>query len=616
MTRQLIKYLLAFGVLMMMSRCANVGSPNGGIKDENPPILKASKPEVNSLGFDGDRVRIFFDEIIVLKSINDNFLVSPPMENKPLIRAYGKELSVEFKDSLQSNTTYTLYFGDAVVDNNEGNIYDNFSFSFSTGYQLDTMRLQGYVIDAETLDPISGIIVGIYANHHDSVFTQNVPLRIAKTDAEGWFSVNNVKPGQYIVRALLEMDNDFKFSQPTETIAFCDSIFATSQGTLTLMDSVFRDSIGEDKEVIPIFVEMQARDTIVYYPDSIILKAFTEARVFQALESKERKPDNFMSFTFASPIGEMPSIALQDDPMRQDWYLTEFSEDSLTLNYWLRDTSLAHQDTLMVYFDYQVSDTLQQLVWKRDTINMRFKHKKKSARQMRREKKEDEKQDTPKVTPLKLVTTASASVPYFDDLYIQSAQPVSNYSLSGIHLFKIINDSTEQAVKYIWDEDPNRLYRMSYKWDEEARYRLMIDSATFRDIYNQVNDSLSYVFGIKGEDKYSTIILNVFNLKENAVVQLLDKSQQVLESFSVDSEGEELYFEYLEPGDYYINLFYDTNGDGLWTTGEYASKLQPEELRFFNKKISAKAYYEIAEDWDVESLHILEQKPIELRDNK
>lgn len=616
MIKQTIKYLLALGVLVMMSRCANVGSPNGGIKDEDAPILKSSKPRVNSLGFDGDRVRIFFDEIIVLKNITDNFLVSPPMEKKPLIRAYGKELSVEFEDSLQSNTTYTLYFGDAVADNNEGNVYKNFSFPFSTGYQLDTMRLQGHVIDAQTLDPIAGIVVGIYANHHDSVFTQNVPLRIAKTNAQGWFSVNNVKPGKYIVRALLEMDNDFKFSQPTETIAFCDSIFTTSQATLTLMDSVFRDSLGEDKELIPIFVEMQPRDTIVYYPDSILLKAFVEARVFQTLESKERKPDNYMSFAFASPLQEMPRIALQDDPMRNDWVLPEISEDSLTLSYWLTDTALVHQDTLMVYFDYQVSDTLEQLIWKRDTINMRFKHKQKSARQLRREKKEEEKQDGPKNEPLKLVVTASSSVPYFDNLYIQAAQPVDDYVLAGIHLYEVINDSTLKTLKYVWDEEPNRVYRMAYKWDQDANYRLTIDSATFRDIYNQVNDSIGYNFAIKGEDKYSTIIMNVNHLEENAVIQLLDKSQNVLESFSLSSDGGEVYFEYLEPGDYYINLFYDSNGDGLWTTGEYALKQQPEEYRFFNKKISAKAYYEIAEDWDVEAVPILLQKPKELKQNK
>ena len=613
MIKRIVKYIIPLVMLLALSRCANVGSPTGGIKDEVPPELKSSKPTANALGFKGERVRIFFDEIIVLKNLNDHFLVSPPTEKKPVVRAYGKELSVEFDDTLQSNTTYTLYFGDAVADNNEGNVMKNFSFSFSTGYEMDTMRLQGHVIDAESLDPVAGIVVGIYSNMHDSTFIKNVPLRIAKTNKEGWFSVNNVKPGKYIVRALLEADNDFKFSQPTERIAFCDSIFTTSQKTVTLMDSIFRDSIGEDKEIIPIFVELQPRDTIMYYPDSILLRAFKEDRVFQALETKERKPDNFMILAFASPIEEMPKISLFDDPGRDDWFITEIAEDSLSVNYWITDTALVSKDTLMVLMDYQVSDTLEQLVWKRDTVNMRFKHKQKSARQMRREKKEDEKSETPKVKPLKLVTTASSAVPYFDDLYIQAEAPILSYQLSGIKLYEEVNDSTFKPLKYVWNEDPNRVYRMSYKWDQDSKYRLTIDSATYTSVYGLVNDSVTYDFAINGEDKYSTIILNVFNLKGNAIVQLLDKSQAVLDSYPVDAQGGEVFFEYLSPNDYFIRLFYDANGDGFWTTGDYELKQQPEEMRFFNKKISAKAYYEMEEDWDVEALPLLEQKPLEIK---
>ncbi len=614
MKRNSLKYLMGLFLLFSLSRCANIGRPDGGMKDEIPPVLKDSKPIVNSLGFDNDKVRIFFDEIVVLKNLSANFLVSPPMNKTPRVSAYGKELFIEFEDTLQSNTTYTLYFGDAVVDNNEGNMLRNFSFSFSTGYDLDTMRLQGIVVDAATLDPVSGIIVGIYDNYNDSVFTKNVPLRIAKTNANGVFSVNNVKPGAYIVRALLEMDNDFKFSKPTETIAFCDSIYTTHQETLTLLDSVFKDSVGMKREIIPVFVKMQPRDTIVYYPDDILLRSFQEKRFFQVLNTKERLLENIMNFEFEYPLTQEPHIALLDDTLREDWIYSEISDDSLMMTYWIKDTSLVNLDTINIRYDYQVFDSLAQLVWQRDTIAMRFKRKKKSARQQRREEKNAEKENiVEKAPPLKMSSNVSGNLPYFDDVFIQTENPILNYDKNSIHLWEVVNDSTLKSLNYKWEEEPHRTYRLSYKWDEESQYRLIIDSAIFHDIYGLVNDSIAYNFKIDGEDKFSTIIMNISNLKENAVVQLFDKSQEIISSRSIDKNGGEVFFDFLKPGTYYVNLFLDANNNGKWDTGNYGEHLQPEELRYFSKAIEAKAYYEMEEDWDVEAFPLLEQKPIDLR---
>lgn len=613
--KTLSRILLALVVILVMNSCANTGRPSGGLKDEEPPVIIESTPEMNELGYSEQQLTIKFDEIVVLRNLNDYFLVSPPTEEKPIVKAYGKELVVEFEDTLQSNTTYTLYFGNGIVDNNEGNPLADFAFSFSTGYEIDTMRLQGKVVDAETLSPESGIIVGIYANYADSAFTNSVPLRIAKTDDKGYFSVNNVKPGKYIVRALSEMDGDYRFNQNVEKIAFLNDKFETSQESIILLDSIFLDSIGENDEHIHVFQEIRERDTIVYYPDDILLFAFTEYHPFQAIKEKKREQEDRLDYGFASKIVDEPRIKLLEDESREDWYISEYSTDSLMISYWVKDTALIKLDTIAVILDYQVTDTLEQYVWKTDTLQMRFKRKQKSARQQRRDDKKEA--ETPKVKALNLAISIKGAVNYFDDITITSPQPLESIKEQSIHLYEEVNDSTVLPIKYKLEEDKDlpRTYRIVYKWNQEKKYQLSIDSAAFYDIYGATNDSIGRDFSIVSEDKFSTIFLNISNLKSNAVVQMMNASLEVLETQEIKSD-EELGFYYLKPNKYYFSLFYDTNNNGKWDPGSYEENRQAEEVRFFPKAIVTKAYYEMEENWDVELLPILQQKPLELNSKK
>ncbi len=602
-------------LFMLLNACANIGTPSGGDKDEQAPVVKESQPELGELGFEGQKLSVKFDEIVVLKNLNESFLVSPPTFRKPLVKAYGKELFVEFEEALQPNTTYTLYFGNAVVDNNEGNPINDFTFSFSTGYDLDTMRIQGYVLDAQTLLPEAGIIVGIYSDYADSSFTNSIPLRIAKTDAMGYFSIKNVSPGSYIARALSEMDNDFRFNQPGEKIAFSDIKLSPSQETITLLDSIFTDSIGENDEHYPIFLEMRERDTIVYYPDSIVLMAFTEYHPFQRLKDRERKQENRLDYGFISKITENPKIRLLHDEERTDWYIPEYSTDSLMISYWLKDTTLIKADTIDVIFDYQITDSLEQYVWQTDTLPMRFKRKTLSARQQRRQEREQDKNpQKEKLKPLSLRFNVSSKVNYFDDIVMSVPHPLLMINEEAIKLYEMINDTTFEQLKFQWEKDKKaaRTYRLAYAWNQEKKYRLAIDSASIYDIYGATNDAVNMNFSIVSEDQFSSIFLNIENLRSKAIVQLLAPSQEVLQQQSVAQDGE-VGFYHLKPGKYYFSLFYDSNDNGRWDAGSYEEKRQAEEMRFFPKVIETKAYYEMEEDWDVENLHILKQRPKALK---
>ena len=136
--RKIFIPLILFTLTLLLVQCARRGSPTGGPEDETPPVFIKSTPLPNSLNFKGKRVIITFDENVVLKDLFTNFIASPPLENEPVVKSVGNEIRVDLNNELQPNTTYTLYFGNSVVDNNEGNPYENFAFSFSTGNYIDS----------------------------------------------------------------------------------------------------------------------------------------------------------------------------------------------------------------------------------------------------------------------------------------------------------------------------------------------------------------------------------------------------------------------------------------------------------------------------------------------
>ena len=171
-----IKDIFLYALLLVLPvACASIGSPDGGPYDEEPPVLVKSTPGINATGVDKGKVEIVFDENIRLQNAFEKVVVSPPQMQMPEIRYNGKKVTVELFDSLVPNTTYSIDFSDAIVDNNEGNPYENFAYVFSTGDVVDTLAVSGTVLNAEDLEPIKGIVVGLHSCLEDTAFT-NKPL--------------------------------------------------------------------------------------------------------------------------------------------------------------------------------------------------------------------------------------------------------------------------------------------------------------------------------------------------------------------------------------------------------------------------------------------------------
>ena len=190
-------YIILFS-LALLSSCANLGGgPQGGPRDTIPPVVEKESPINGTLNFEAKRIEIHFDEYIQLDDIQKNVLISPPQQRPPEVKAIGKTLSVVFAESLLDSTTYTIDFGSAICDYNEKTPLHGYVYSFSTGDKVDSLAISGRVYNAENLDPVPSVLVGIHSNHADSAMNTLPFARITRSDTEGYFTIHNIREGAY-----------------------------------------------------------------------------------------------------------------------------------------------------------------------------------------------------------------------------------------------------------------------------------------------------------------------------------------------------------------------------------------------------------------------------------
>lgn len=293
--RRLLGAVISAAVLYS---CASVGRLEGGSIDEEPPRFVTSSPLPGALHNKKSKISIEFDEFIKLEKANEKVVISPPQVQQPEIKANGKRVVVNLQDTLKANTTYTIDFADAIQDNNEGNPMESFTYTFSTGAELDSMAIAGTLLDASNLEPVKGVLVGLHANLADSAFTTLPFDRVGRTDSRGRFSIRGVAPGKYRIYALMDADQNFKFSQPTETIAFNDSIIIPSMEERTRQDTLWRDSLTIDTIV--------ERRYTHFLPDDVLLRSFKEKTFSQRLMKTERLTPEKFSFYFTAPADSLP----------------------------------------------------------------------------------------------------------------------------------------------------------------------------------------------------------------------------------------------------------------------------------------------------------------------
>lgn len=585
---------------LIIYSCANKSQgPTGGPKDETPPKVIKTVPLNAALNFKKKSIQIYFDENISIDNPAENVLISPPQQKQPTVKGNGRIVSVDFEQDLIDSTTYTINFGNSIVDLNEKNAVENYRFSFSTGNEIDTLKISGVVINAEDLNPMSKVLVGIYREQSDSVFYQKPFLRIGKTDEYGRFVIDNVKAGVYKVFALDDTNKDY-FFQPGEGVAFIDSLVTPTFRIEEMKDTVWEDSIHVDS----IRTYMGTR----FLPDNIVMKFFKENKKRQYFVKSERKTEQTFQLFFNTKQTDLPVLK----PLNFDWegkYMLQKNSTLDSLTYWITDSAVYKIDTLQFTMTYLKTDSIYQLVPQTDTITV-FQRK---ARVNTKAKKSDTQ---PKIEFYKFNHNANGAFEVYNPIYIKFDSPLAEVDLSKIKLSeKIDTIYKDLPVKWIQSDSTKMLYSIKYKFEPEKSYELKVDSAAFRNIYNLNSDKSSGQFKVKSLDEYSSIKMLLSKFDSLVVFQVLDTRDAVLATKPATPKGTQ--FEYLKPGDFYLRAFIDSNRNGIWDTGDLSKKLQPETVYYYNKKLSLRANWEFEETWELGSVPLLEQKPTELKkDNK
>ena len=622
----------------IVASCANRGiGPQGGPKDSIPPMVVKEEPLNGSLNYKDKKVEITFNEYIQLDKVVDNVLISPPQQKPPQVKARGKKVVVTFEQELQDSTTYTISFGDAICDFTEKNPLSGYTFSFATADSFDSLQIYGLLVNAEDLNPVSGVIVGIQSNMHDSAFTTEPFTRIAKTNKDGEFAIYNIHQGDYRLYALQDVSRDYVY-QPGEGLAFSDEIITPIMETEQHLDTIFHDSISVDT-IYPdsiigdtLFIAPMRLDTVwhkiidsvythtetLYGPANLVLWFFKEDKQRHYFQRASREQAHRMQFVFSAPQDSLPTFRAlpasavdtlrSDTAVWEDWMdytLWQYNSRKDTITCWLTDSSAISADTLYLEMNYLKSDSVYQLQPETDTLMLVYR----APRLTEKAKALQEKKDRER--KLLLRSNAKATFEVFDTLCFSTDFPVADMLRDSIRLYqKIDSVYTELDYELIQADSSRMRYMAVYQYQPEKMYELRIDSAAMHDIYGAPNEATKFQMKLRSLEEYATIKVKLKSFDAAARIQLLNEKEQVVVEKAAEADG--TLFQYLAPKEYYMRLYIDLNGDGRWTTGDWATKRQPEPVYYFPAKLSLRANWDFEEIFDHLAIPQLDSKPQEI----
>lgn len=621
----LLVVVIVFIMAVTNIACANIGAPDGGPYDEEPPRLLHTSPKFGSVKSKATKVVLEFDENVKLDNANEKVIVSPPQREMPEIEASGKRITVTLLDTLKEGATYTIDFADAIEDNNEGNPMGDYAFTFSTGESIDTMQVSGYVLDASNLEPLKGIVVGLYAlgddtlgvNFPDSIVKTKEFERISRTDSRGHFVIKGVSDGFYKIYAVKDQDQTYTFSQKSEQIAFTDRILHPTCSPDIRYDTIWHDSLRYDS-IVP-------KKYTHFYPDDIVLRAFVSANQDRQLLKTERPELNRFSLYFTSPSDSFPQIKGLNFNV-DSLFVVENNKGKDTLTYWIKDSLVYNLDTLSTVLTYLATDTLGQLVLTSDTLDIVSKISKAKVDKQKALDYEDYIKDWKKEHKKDLKENPDLPVPPMPEVFLEmktgnstldpdknfdmtTEEPIGFVDTSMIHFAEKVDSLYEPCDYYLEQDSTNsRRFRLYAEWLPGKDYMLQIDTGAFVSIYGKRTSGFKKTIKVKGLEAYSSLFVKLQRADSTAIVELLNNGDKVVKQVKAQNNKADFYF--INPGTYYLRVFYDLNGNGVWDTGDYDTKLQPEPVYYYPREIPLKAQWDInQDDWYPDVVELFRQKP-------
>lgn len=542
-------------IIVMFASCAKVLAPTGGTKDSIAPVLVRSTPALKSINFKDKEIVITFNEFIQpLKDANNQVIISPPPEKMPEMKLKGRSIVIKFVEDLKPNSTYNIFFGDAILDLNEGNIKKNFYFTFSTGDKIDSLELRGRVNNAETGLPEKDVFIELYTGTQDSLPMKERPYYVGKSNISGDFTVKYLADKSYKLFALKDANSNLKYDLPTEAIAFASNPVTPEAPLPDSIDSLKRINTGNYHQ-LALFLEL----------DSI-----------QRIEKKTLSERQKITLQFRYPVKNLSIQPLNFKA--ENWNFNEWNTGRDTLNFW---------------FTKELQDTLQMGIkadnMKLDTLQFILKAEKPVAN-----KKDQKKEPVKKKLQIKPTSLQGTIQPYNQPLIFESLTPVNETKLTDLRL---IQDKDTTLVNAVWaDTLSHRRFKIDKKWKEKSSYSLLIPSERLTDIFGAVNDSVIIQFTTWEERDYGSLALDakISTTTGQWIFQLLNEKDALLREIKTN-KSDIIKFDLLAPAKYLVKIIYDENGNGVWDTGNYMKHRQPEKVIRFNKELEVRAFWDLKE---------------------
>jgi len=583
-----VLYIVAAALIpvVLIYSCANMGMPKGGPKDKTPPVIVKSIPEFNQRNYKDNKVRITFDEFVIPDELNDKFIVSPPTTKKPIFRTKGKTFIVDLNEKLKPNTTYSLDFKDGIVDNNEKNKYKNLRMAFSTGPDLDSLRIVGFVRDAFTLEPAKNCFILLYKGTSDTLVHKSRPDFVGKTNFQGFFAITNLPAASYQMYALSDIDNNLKYTSGVDSIAFLDKRITPSAEFQAKRDTV-----------------VTGADTLVglgktrFYPDPLSFSLFFEKRFDLNLDKYDRLTRKTIDLTFTGSTADTFNIEVLNVHPKGKWNLIEKSRNSDTLKVWITDSLVYKRDTLALKLSFLQQDSLGAFYTKKDTVKLYLLGDQANKTEKNKRKERRKIIIEPKSVPLS--SNLGSTLDPYRDIRIESPEPILSFDTSKVRLY-VKKDTTYFKItpKIKPDSASQRRFLISYPWDFGTNYRLTIDSTALNTIYGLYGQLFKSEFKTQEEEHYGKIVFSIKNVKGPTIIQVLEntKEEHVVKGLRINKD-EEITIPFLEPKKYLMKAIFDRNNNGVWDSGNLKEKIEPEEVCYYLSVIKIRSNWDNNDTW-------------------
>jgi hypothetical protein len=537
------KLVLYICIVFLCAQCAQITPLTGGKRDNTPPKVISFRPENASLNFNSKMIEIQFDEYIILKDIANQFIITPQTKEIPDIQASGKKLLISFKEELLPNTTYKMAFGNAITDLNESNIIQNFEYIFSTGPNIDSLKIKGHILNMADKSPATQILVGLYdVASSDSVIYKDKPLYITKTDGSGNFSFNYLPDAKFKIVGIKDQNKNLMYDGSEEQIAFLkDPIAIKDTGNISLI----------------LFNEMPTK--------SFIKKTYTTeyGKAF---------------IVYNKPQFDIINVNAKSSLINFKW---NELRDTLSLFYNNK------YDTLETYIQYSSKKT--------DTLLINILSEK------------GLKRNGAKINyTFKTNITSTLPFFALPNIELNFPINIKSINNSVINLIENM-DNEAKPIPFTLLSDTGFInsFQVNALLKPETNYTLTIPKGAVSDNYSRTNDSTTFRFATTSSDDYAQLNLKLlFPKKENYIVMLFNEKDKLINKmiveFSLASTSEKVMsYKNLLPGNYFIRIVEDINKNGAFDVGDYFLKKQPEVIFVNTTAIKLLAGWEIENEWIV-----------------